>query len=134
MAVVIRNESGSDKYFDIGSSGRKTMLPTGGQVTLTEKELESIPMAMRGPGGLNVLYPDDTTSTSSKINLDYITVFSTTQILYFGTDRQTALDSDPTWTIKYFQYMQGIDSTVHVAQVQILERVAWTNRASLPWT
>lgn len=91
-------------------------------------------MAQRGPGGLNVLYPDDTTSTSSKINLDYVTVFSTTQLLYFGINRQSALNSDSTWTIKYFQYMQGLDGTVHVAQVQILENVIWDNRASLPWS
>ena len=134
MAVVVRNESGSDKYFDVGTSKKKTLLAAGAQITLTEKELESIPMTMRGPGGLNVLYPDDTSSTSSKINLDYTTVFSTTQILYFGTNRQSALNSDSTWTIKYFQYIQGGDGTVKVSQVQILENVIWDNRASLPWT
>lgn len=134
MAVVLKNEGTKDFYFDDGTSRKKTILSPGSIATVSDNEFQSVPISMRGQGAINVLYPDDTTSSSSKINMDWETVLSTSQLVYFGVNRQDAADADQTWTIKYFKYVQAPDSTIKVSQIQVLEQVAWTDRTILPWS
>lgn len=60
--------------------------------------------------------------------LDY-DVRTDTNPVYVGTNIQSALIADTTWTIKKLFY----DSSNRLVDVQVIQGVAWTARTTLSW-
>ena len=133
MPVVVRNERPTSFYFT-DANKKKTPLDPGVTATLSDEEWGQVPIAIRGAGGINPLSPTDADSSSMKGNFEYYQPFGTVQLRYYGVNEQTAADSDPTWLIRRFDHVQVTVDDIRVSQIQILDQVAWSNRASLAWT
>ena len=129
MTVVVRNETGSPWIFD-GSSGRR-QIAAGATEVISDEEWASVISAKRGPGGLHALSNDP--GSQSKTTFDYALVNGAYETIYLGEADQTAAITDPVWTIKFFQYA-AFGGSNQITEIQVLDGVAWSNRASLPWS
>ena len=125
----MRNETGSPWIFD-GSRGSR-QIPAGESEVISDEEWATVISAKRGPGGLHALSNDP--GSQSKTAFDYALVNGSYETIYLGEAAQTALDADPVWTIKFFQY--GVfGGSNQITEIQVLDGVAWADRATLPWT
>ena len=137
MAVLVRNETGSNWYFT-GSNkrgqGDKFIAP-GATVVLSDLEWQEVAITKRGPGGLNPLEPSLGGAAEVKSELDYGDPGSgTTELIYLGESYQAAATSDDVWTIKKFEYTTITSGDVRITEIQVMTDVAWDDRASLAWT
>lgn len=69
-----------------------------------------------------------------KSRFDYTIFNAAAQLLYLGQADEWIADDDPRWTIKQFTWTVAGDGTTQLDTVQVLTGVAWTERASLPWS
>lgn len=131
MAIVIRNDSGVP--FRIPGKGNQSLDP-GGIKVLSEEEFASIPLANRGPGRIYSVNPNESSSETLKEKLDYYIPAGTTDysVRWVGYARQTALDTDLVWSVRQFSHA-ALGQDARVTEIQILENVAWADRATLPW-
>src|SRR4051812_9939027 len=109
MAVLVRNETGSNWYFTSTNKrgqGDKFIAP-GAVVVLSDLEWAEVAITKRGPGYLNPLSPSLDDDATVKSELEYFdSGFTTTELHYLGEAYQQALTSEAVWTIKKFAYTQ----------------------------
>lgn len=129
MAVLVRNELSTPWVFE-GSRGSRQLAP--GEVGwVSDEEWATVISAKRGPGALHPLSNDP--GSRIKTRFDYVIYNGAAEVLYLGQAAQTAADTDTTWTIKKFTYLTASDASTQIDTVEVLDSVAWANRASLPW-
>lgn len=133
MALLVKNERTQPFILGQGAN-KKTLLPDA-VALISEDEWSQVTIGLRGPGGINPLWPNRATSDSSKTKLDYYQFAGDAQIRYLGFADQSDLDNELVWYIKRFSHVDvgGLDP-VRVSEIQILENVAWSDRGTLPWT
>lgn len=133
MAVVVKNEGASPFYFGerAGGSTRKKLEP--GQIdTISDQEWDSVPVAKRGAGAIKCLWPNDVTSDTLKVKIDHYAFNGTLEPRYVGSAVQGSATNQPVWTIRRLSHT-SLASKNYVTEVQVLEAVAWDDRASLSW-
>jgi hypothetical protein len=131
MAVVARNDSAGPIQIK-GGSNTTVMLP-GEIKTLTENEWASVSWQNRGPGRLISLSPEENTSEILKTKFEYYQPGPTNEIRYIGYATQDADDTDPVWTVRRYNHEQ-VGAEFLLTEVQVFTGVAWSDRATLPWT
>lgn len=129
--IVVKNEK-ADPYI-FASPGVKKTFAAGEIAVLSEEEWNSVPFSQRGPGKLNPLWPNEASSDSSKTKLEYYQVGADYEVRYIGLAQQSDSTADEVWIIKRFSH-QTLGGENLVTEIQILENVAWDDRATLPWT
>lgn len=136
MAVLAKNERANPWRWTTGKRGQndKFLMP-GETAVLSDDEFAEVPIAMRGSGGIKALSPSTIDPDDlNKVRFDYFTVFSTIQIHYLGESLQAVADSDPFWIVKRFDYVDAGGGDIRISEIQVLEGVAWQDRASLAWS
>lgn len=130
MTVVVRNELSVPWVFE-ASRGSRQLAP--GQVAvISDEEWASIITAKRGPGGMHAVSNDP--GSRIKTKFDYADVGGGDfEVVYLGQADQGAQDADHVWSIKKFSY-SSISGANQITSVEILDSVAWADRATLPWT
>lgn len=132
MAVVVRNESAGPIRFP-GNSNRKE-IPAGEIRLISDGEWELIPFDNRGPGKLKAVWPNELIGENLKIKIDYYAPGGVDYFVrYKGISTQAADDTDDAWTIQRMSH-SSYGGNYKITEVQILENVAWADRASLPWS
>lgn len=143
--ILVRNEykSGTSNYIFPGDKPR--VLQAGSTGIISEAEWSTVPMGLRGPGGINPI-DEDADITIGRTFLDYFIATDgggspldgSSQLRYQGTAAQGTATTDPTWTIRRFSYLLDTDSNVVFSEIQTLQDVAWgstqADRDGLPWT
>lgn len=134
MSIVVRNETGEPFFF--GERSRKKQLQDGEVDVISPDELETVPFSKRGPGGINILWPDQVTSNTQKTHLEYYVFNSGHEIRYLGFAMQDAPEGDNVWIVKRFDHVAlgGGPKNNRVSKIQVFTDVAWDDRATLPWT
>lgn len=130
MSVLVRNESAEDYIFR-GSAGRRT-IAAGETEVVSDAEWNGVATSMRGPGKLNPLYPTED-SAQSMYQVEYEEVLTNFEVKYLGIADSQALTSDHVWTIKKFSYISPGGAPL-ISGVEVMLRVAWDDRATLPWS
>lgn len=141
MAVLVRNETG-EPWFVTSTNKRgqgEKFIAIGATIVLSDLEWAEVALTKRGPGGLNPLDPSLGDAAETKSELDYFASgFATTELRYLGESYQQALDTDPVWTIKRFDYVQIASGDVRISEIQVLVDVPWGtstgDRDALAWT
>lgn len=132
MAVVVRNEGVNPVRFP-GKSNLKE-IPAGATRVLADEEWALVPYDRRGAGQLKPVWPSEMVGENLKIKLDYYQPGGVDYFVrYKGMAKQSAADSDTTWTVQRMNHT-SYGGNYKISEVQILENVAWSSRASLPWT
>jgi len=129
MPVVVRNELAEPWVFE-GSRGSR-QIAAGATAVISDEEWATVISAKRGPGGLHAISNDPGSQT--KTAFDYALVNGTYETVYLGEAAQSAADTDSVWTIKFFQY-GSFGGSNQITEIQILDGVAWADRATLPWS
>jgi hypothetical protein len=129
-AVVVRNETSRPFHFGNGSARKE--LPTGQIDTISEDELATVAFDKRGPGKINVLWPNQASSDNPAIKLDYFAFNAGNETRYMGVAPHGSLDSDSIWLIRRFDYVVAGTET-KLANIQVIENVAWDDRGTLAW-
>lgn len=129
---VVRNDSSGPLPISGRGANESTLQP--GEVRyLTDKEYEHISWGNRGVGRLVTIAPNENTSETLKIKFDYYQPASEYEIRYIGYARQSADDADEYWTIRRHTH-DDVGGKQLIVEIQVLENVAWSDRAILPWT
>lgn len=130
MSVVVRNERNQPYVFS-GSRGTRQIAP-GEIAVISETEWDDVITALRGPGEINPLWPNEVSSDIAAMKFDYYTVGADTEVRYIGFAQQGILTSEDRWVIKRFGH-ETIGDGNYVNDIQVLQGVAWDDRASLDW-
>lgn len=129
MPVVVRNELAEPWVFE-GSRGSRQIAP-GATAVISDDEWATVISAKRGPGGLHAISNDP--GSQSKTAFDYALVNGSYEVVYLGGASQSSLGTDQTWTVKFFKY-GTFGGSNQITEIQVLDGVAWSDRATLPWT
>jgi len=130
---VVRNDSTGPLQLS-GKYANASYLQPGEVRYLTDDEYEKIHWNQRGTGKLVSISPSETTSENLKIKFDYYQPNAAEyEVRYIAYGRPEALSTDQVWTIRRHSYAM-FGSTALLTEIQILENVAWSDRAILPWT
>lgn len=133
MTVVVRNERLDDFWVHgAGGGSSKRAIAPDEIMVISDVEWESVPSSMRGPGGLNPLYPNEISSTISDMRFDYYDVAGTSELRYIGTAAQGSATDADVWTIKQFSHTTIAGENV-VEAIQVRQDVNWDDRDSLDW-
>lgn len=133
MSVVVRNERDKPYRF-VDDNRRQRVLDPGQVAVLTETELEQVPLHMRGPGEVNVLFPSEGSGDSNRTKFDYYDPGAGQfEVRYLGIAQQGDAEDEPVWTVKRFGHTQ-FGAEFLVTDIQILNDVRWDERAALGWT
>jgi hypothetical protein len=126
MSVLVRNEFAEPWVFE-GSGGKRQLAPA--EVALiSDAEWNSIISEKRGSGGINPL----DSSERVKTEFDYASVNGSYEVIYIGQASPSTADTDDRWTIKKFSY-QSLGGGNKVSAVEVMDSVAWADRATLSW-
>lgn len=130
MTVVVKNEQSKPYVFE-GSAGKR-QIAAGEVQVVSDDEWGSVISALRGPGKLNPLWPNEVTSDTESLKFDHYLVGAEFEVRYIGISVQGSLTNEPKWTIKRFEHTT-ITGENFVTGIQVLHSAAWDDRASLPW-
>lgn len=131
MAIVVRNDAGH--ALQVKGGGNVTRIEPGEIRVLSDDEWTAVSWQNRGPGKLVSISPDENSSESLKIKMDYYQPGATNEIHFIGYAEQAALDTDPVWTIR--KHLHGpVGAEYLLIEIQVLTGVAWADRTTLPWT
>ena len=132
MAIVARNEY--NHPVRVPGSSNRNEIPAGSVIVLSEDEWSKVPFDMRGIGKLRGVYPNELLGENARMKLDYYQPGGSSYYVRFkGVAVQDADDSDTVWTVQRMSH-STFGGEYKITEVQILEGVAWSNRASLPWS
>lgn len=134
IRVQNQYKGGTSDY--VFGGNRSLVLKAGQTGWISQEEWSTIPMALRGPGGIN---PIQEGGELGIVLLDYfIPEGDTTQELrYQGTNNTLYVTTDDsTWTVRRYSYVED-DGDFRVSEVQVLQDVPWgadtAARDALPW-
>lgn len=138
MSIAVRNES-SGMYI-VGVGAQKRVISPGQATTLSDWEWEHLADISKGPGLMNPLYPTSGNQSNALTKFDYFQEpnGNTFQMRWMGKTDEIISDSTNAWTIYQYDYVvvnpaaNPID--VRISRIQVLDAVAWANRATLGWT
>lgn len=128
MSVVVRNELDSPFYF--GSGSERKRLDPGNVDTISQTELESVPFDKRGPGKINILWPNQATSQNPQIQLDYYTTGGQAEVRYMGVAPEGVGTDELKWVVRRFSH-QVLGGITKITSIDVKENVAWDDRATL---